>query len=80
MKHGRTHQIRVHLAYLGVPILGDTLYGTASELINRHALHSYKTCFIHPVTHEKKEIIAPLFDDMLFLKSKFGIANKITNF
>ena len=50
---GRTHQIRVHMAYIGHPILGDTLYGTNSKLINRQALHSYKISFIHPVTKEK---------------------------
>ena len=52
---GRTHQIRVHFSHIGHPILGDTLYGSPSELINRQALHSYKLTFIHPVT--KKELI-----------------------
>ncbi len=47
---GRTHQIRVHFAYLGHPLLGDTLYGKKSNLINRQALHSYKISFIHPIT------------------------------
>ena len=45
---GRTHQLRVHFAHLGYPICGDTLYGTASDTINRQALHSYKLEFIHP--------------------------------
>ena len=51
---GRTHQIRVHMAYIGHPLLGDTLYGEKSDLINRQALHSFKISFIHPIT--KKEI------------------------
>lgn len=55
LETGRTHQIRVHFSYIGHPILGDTLYGSPSELINRQALHSYKLTFIHPVT--KKELI-----------------------
>ena len=37
---GRTHQIRVHLSYLGCPIIGDTLYGKESSLIGRQALHA----------------------------------------
>lgn len=61
---GRTHQIRVHSSYIGNPVLGDTLYGTASSLISRQALHSYKVSFIHPLTKEHLEITAPLFEDM----------------
>ena len=52
---GRTHQIRVHMAYIGHPLLGDTLYGTESTLIKRQALHCYKIAFIHPVSHKKLE-------------------------
>lgn len=64
LETGRTHQIRVHLAYLGNPILGDTLYGNKSSLIERQALHSYKVEFIHPITHIKISLNAPLYDDM----------------
>ena len=49
LKTGRTHQIRVHMRYIGHPILGDTLYGNTSELINRQALHSFKIKFFHPI-------------------------------
>ena len=52
---GRTHQIRVHMAYIGHPLLGDTLYGTESTLIKRQALHCYKIAFIHPVSHKELE-------------------------
>lgn len=55
LETGRTHQIRVHSSYIGHPIIGDTLYGTPSPLIQRQALHAYKVTFIHPIT--LKEII-----------------------
>ena len=64
LETGRTHQIRVHSAHIGHPIIGDTLYGHHSNLINRQALHSYKASFIHPITKKKLELIAPLHDDM----------------
>lgn len=64
LETGRTHQIRVHMAYLGNPIIGDTLYGNSSNLIDRQALHSYKVTFVHPVTGQIMSIVAPLFDDM----------------
>ncbi len=49
---GRTHQLRVHLAAIGHSILGDDLYGTASPLIARQALHAYRLDLIHPVTQK----------------------------
>lgn len=64
LKTGRTHQIRVHMSYVGHPLLGDTLYGNASELINRQALHSYKTSFIHPINREAVTYTAPIPNDM----------------
>ena len=61
---GRTHQIRVHMSYLGHPLLGDDLYGGKLNLIARHALHAYKLKFTHPFTHEEICISSPMPDDM----------------
>lgn len=67
LKTGRTHQIRVHTQYIGHPILGDTLYGNSSNLINRQALHAYKVKFIHPITKQPMQIECELPEDMLTL-------------
>ncbi len=64
LETGRTHQIRVHSAYIGNPIVGDTLYGNSSELIDRQALHAYKITFIHPITKENIILEADLPKDM----------------
>ena len=64
---GRTHQIRVHFAYTGHPLVGDDLYGTPTPLIDRHALHAYQLSFPHPMTEEKMTLSAPLCADMLAL-------------
>ena len=59
---GRTHQIRVHMKYMGYPILGDAVYGRPDSE-KRQMLHAYKLEFLHPITKEKMEIIAELLDD-----------------
>ena len=62
---GRTHQIRVHMAYLGHPLVGDFLYGReAPELIPRPALHSWQVIFRHPITAQELTFTAPLPRDM----------------
>lgn len=67
LETGRTHQIRVHSSYIGHPIIGDTLYGSFSDLISRQALHSYRIEFIHPIFKEKMTFEIDLPDDMLKL-------------
>lgn len=64
LETGRTHQIRVHSKFINHPILGDTLYGTSSNLISRQALHSYKIKFIHPVTKKEMVIVSPIPKDI----------------
>ncbi|RRS31925.1 MAG: pseudouridine synthase [Epsilonproteobacteria bacterium (ex Lamellibrachia satsuma)] len=70
---GRTHQIRVHLNTLGRHILGDDLYGfkTKRDKIPRVYLHAYLLYLVHPVTGEKMEFTAPLFDDMKTYMAKY---------
>lgn len=65
---GRTHQLRVHFASLGHPILGDDLYGSPSPLIPRQALHAYRLSFSHPADGHRMEVSAPLpadFDSVI---------------
>lgn len=64
LETGRTHQIRVHFYSIGHPILGDTLYGKKSSLIDRQALHSNKITLIHPITKEQICFESPLPIDM----------------
>ena len=61
---GRTHQIRVHLAALGYPIVGDATYGEADARITRQALHAWRVSLTHPLTREPLLIEAPLPDDI----------------
>lgn len=64
LETGRTHQIRVHMAHIGHPLLGDTLYGTSSPLISRQALHCYQMRFIHPITKQEVVYRSNLPEDM----------------
>lgn len=64
LETGRTHQIRVHMAHIGHPIFGDSLYGNVSNLINRQALHSCSIEFQHPITGKHLAITADLPEDI----------------
>jgi 23S rRNA pseudouridine1911/1915/1917 synthase len=61
---GRTHQIRVHLAARGWPIVGDPTYGAPDPRIARQALHASRITFLHPGTGKPMSIAAPLPDDL----------------
>ncbi|MFC4353642.1 RluA family pseudouridine synthase [Chryseomicrobium palamuruense] len=61
---GRTHQIRVHMAYMGHPLLGDDLYGGSMKWLNRQALHAYSLMFQHPLTLETCLFTSPFPPDI----------------
>lgn len=61
---GRTHQIRVHMKYIGHPLPGDFLYNPDYSFIQRQALHSHRLTFRHPITGEPLQFTAPLPSDM----------------
>ncbi|MEY8336605.1 RluA family pseudouridine synthase [Lachnospiraceae bacterium 62-35] len=64
LETGRTHQIRVHMKYIGHPLPGDFLYHPDYRLIARQALHSHRLSFCHPITKKELHFEAPLPDDM----------------
>lgn len=80
---GRTHQLRLHFAHLGTPILGDDWYGDGilPGVLERHALHSYQLTFPHPRTQQIVTFCAPLPQDLVallpsdidFLNQKFNL-------
>ena len=71
---GRTHQIRVHLAHLGHPLVGDFLYGTEEpNRIPRPALHSHRLTFRHPITGQEMSFTAPVPPDMRRLMEQEGL-------
>ncbi len=61
---GRTHQIRVHLASIGFPVVGDVVYGKPSKLVGRQFLHAWRLSFRHPVTGAELSFEAPLPEDL----------------
>lgn len=71
---GRTHQIRVHFASLGHPLLGDFLYGQEQpDLIGRTALHSWRLSFLQPVSGAPIHLEAPLPQDMARCIQQLGL-------
>ncbi len=72
LETGRTHQIRVHMASIGHPILGDLIYGVKSERVKHdgQALHAQKIGFIHPTTHELMVFESELPDYFMELVKK----------
>lgn len=67
LETGRTHQIRVHMSYIGCPLAGDALYGRASDLIARPALHSHSLRLRQPMSGKTLVFTQPLPEDMAAL-------------
>jgi 23S rRNA pseudouridine1911/1915/1917 synthase len=74
LETGRTHQIRVHLAAIGHPLVGDPAYGgrgrASAPACHRQALHAIRVAFIHTHTKGQRQWETPLPDDMEYLLSQ----------
>jgi 23S rRNA pseudouridine1911/1915/1917 synthase len=64
LETGRMHQIRVHLAAIDLPVVGDPVYGVRDERLDRQFLHATRLAFPHPVTGERVDVESPLPDDL----------------
>ena len=65
LETGRTHQIRVHLEAIGLPVAGDPVYGAAGDLgLERQFLHAERLAFTHPLTGAAIDLRSPLPDDL----------------
>ena len=65
LETGRTHQIRVHLEAIGLPVCGDPVYGVAGDLgLERQFLHAHRLVFDHPFTGERIDVESPLPRDL----------------
>lgn len=64
LETGRTHQIRVHMTFIGHPLIGDFLYNPMNKQMDRQALHAWHLNFIHPITKEELALEAPVPGDM----------------
>jgi 23S rRNA pseudouridine1911/1915/1917 synthase len=68
---GRTHQIRVHLAAQGWPIIGDRVYGEQDPAVVRQALHAWRLLLPHPVTRRAHQLEAPVAPDLREIVDEF---------
>ena len=74
LETGRTHQIRVHMASIGHPLVGDATYGGAPAAgIERQALHAFRLAFVHPVTQEAMTFHSPLPSDLAAGATAWGL-------
>jgi 23S rRNA pseudouridine1911/1915/1917 synthase len=64
LETGRTHQIRVHLAAIGLPVVGDAVYGATDPMLGRQFLHASRLAFTHPFTGDRVDVESPLPPDL----------------
>ena len=72
LETGRTHQIRVHLAAIGLPVVGDPVYGVRDPELQRQFLHAWRLAFPHPVTGQQVEVESPLPGDLQTALARFA--------
>lgn len=72
LETGRTHQIRVHFASIGMPLVGDSMYGTDERGLGHQLLHCVRVSFTHPVTGESITLEAPMPEDMENITKPLG--------
>ncbi len=73
LKTGKTHQIRVHMKYIGHPLIGDSLYNPENKIMDRQALHAYRLTFTHPVTGLDITVTSETPSDMATVIRKYEI-------
>jgi 23S rRNA pseudouridine1911/1915/1917 synthase len=72
LETGRTHQIRVHLAAIGLPVVGDAVYGVPDPVLSRQFLHAWRLAFTHPLTGEAVEVESPLPPELQAALARFA--------
>ncbi len=78
LETGRTHQIRVHLAEIGLPVVGDRAYGVPDPELPRQFLHAWRLAFPHPVSGEQVEVESPLPADLQAARARFQASARIS--
>ncbi|MDQ7954693.1 MAG: RluA family pseudouridine synthase [Rhodocyclaceae bacterium] len=74
LETGRTHQIRVHMASIGHPLVGDETYGGApANGLTRQGLHAYRLAFVHPVTQQALDLRSPVPEDLAHAARAWGL-------
>ena len=74
IKTGRLHQIRAHAKFIGAPLVGDSVYGSAKSATDRICLHAAKLGFRHPATRQWRHFLAPLPADMLAIAKTLNLS------